>query len=74
MIYSFCGGPIPAYGSKQSSPFPFAKTGLYTPFNTYDITFFLVWICHLSALLALFHLLSQKRNAPPSTSDAGSVE
>ena len=73
MIYSFCDGPIPAYGSKQSSPFPFAQSGVYTPFNAYDVTFFLVWIVTFLLFFLYFTYFAEKKRHR-HTSDAASAE
>jgi hypothetical protein len=60
VIYNLLGGEAPAYGSKLITPSPTVKSGVYTPFNTYDVWFFLVWLVLFLLFFVYFSFFSER--------------
>jgi hypothetical protein len=57
MLFAAFGGVFPDYTVTPFNPFPGEHHGVYTPFNSYDVWFFIMWL----GIFALYYVLVVRR-------------
>jgi hypothetical protein len=58
-IKSSLGGNFPNIDARYYTPFPINRFDTFTPFNQYDVWFFLTWF---ATFLIYFYIFSRMRN------------